>query len=61
MQSSESTMQRVMLIFMNHLVEYMKNPQITKDRLYIETMEYVMSKNKTKLLKIKILKIWFRY
>ena len=32
------------------LVEYMKNPQITKDRLYIETMEYVMSKNKNKII-----------
>ena len=28
----------------------MKNPQITKDRLYIETMEHVMSKNKNKII-----------
>ena len=32
------------------LVEYMKNPQITKDRLYIETMEHVMSQNKNKII-----------
>ena len=28
----------------------MKNPQITKDRLYIETMEHVMSQNKNKII-----------
>ncbi len=32
------------------LVEYSKYPQITKDRLYIETMNYVLSKNKNKII-----------
>ena len=39
----------------------MKNPQITKDRLYIETMEYVMSKNKNKIIVDKDIENWFRY
>ena len=32
------------------LVEYSKYPQITKDRLYIETMNYVLAKNKNKII-----------
>ena len=32
------------------LVEYSKYPQITKDRLYIETMEFVLSNNKNKII-----------
>tara|TARA_B100000579_G_C22677132_1_gene778488 strand:+ start:9 stop:971 length:963 start_codon:yes stop_codon:yes gene_type:complete len=32
------------------LVEYLKNPQITKDRLYIETMEFVLSNNNNKII-----------
>jgi len=32
------------------LVEYLKNPQITKDRLYIEMMDVVLSNNKNKII-----------
>ena len=32
------------------LVEYLKNPQITKDRLYIEMMEVVLSNNSNKII-----------
>jgi membrane protease subunit HflK len=32
------------------LVEYLKNPQITKDRLYIEMMEVVLSNNSNKVI-----------
>ena len=32
------------------LVEYTKNPQITKDRLYIEMMDVVLSNNKNKII-----------
>ena len=32
------------------LVEYAKNPQITKDRLYIEMMETVLGNNKNKII-----------
>ena len=32
------------------LVEYAKYPQITKDRLYIETMEFILSNNKNKII-----------
>ena len=32
------------------LVEYSKYPQITKDRLYIETMNYVLAKNRNKII-----------
>jgi len=37
-------------LFESVLKEYLKAPQITKDRLYIETMEYVLSKNKNKII-----------
>ena len=37
-------------LFESILIEYNKAPQITKDRLYIETMEEVLSKNKTKII-----------
>jgi len=32
------------------LIEYTKSPQITKDRLYIEMMELVLSNNKNKII-----------
>ena len=37
-------------LFTSVLKEYLKAPQITKDRLYIETMEYVLSNNKNKII-----------
>ena len=37
-------------LFESVLKEYLKAPQITKDRLYIETMEYVLTKNKNKII-----------
>ena len=37
-------------LFESVLEEYLKAPQITRDRLYIETMEYVLSKNKNKII-----------
>ena len=37
-------------LFESVLKEYLKAPQITKDRLYIETMEYVLSRNKNKII-----------
>lgn len=37
-------------LFESILLEYNKAPQITKDRLYLETMEYVLSKNKNKII-----------
>ena len=37
-------------LFESVLTEYLKAPQITRDRLYIETMEYVLSKNKNKII-----------
>ena len=37
-------------LFESILSEYKKAPQITKDRLYLETMEAVLSKNKNKII-----------
>ena len=37
-------------LFESILLEYNKAPQITKDRLYLETMEYVLSNNKNKII-----------
>tara|TARA_Y100000817_G_scaffold154358_1_gene120616 strand:+ start:95 stop:1069 length:975 start_codon:yes stop_codon:yes gene_type:complete len=37
-------------LFESVLKEYLKAPQITKDRLYIETMENVLSKNHNKII-----------
>lgn len=37
-------------LFESVLKEYLKAPQITKDRLYIETMEHVLSKNHNKIV-----------
>ena len=37
-------------LFESVLKEYLKAPQITKDRLYIETMEYVLSRNHNKII-----------
>ena len=37
-------------LFESILIEYNKAPQITKDRLYIETMEIVLSQNKNKII-----------
>ena len=37
-------------LFESVLKEYLKAPKITKDRLYIETMEYVLSNNKNKII-----------
>ena len=37
-------------LFESILLEYNKAPQITKDRLYLETMEYVLSSNKNKII-----------
>ena len=37
-------------LFESVLTEYLKAPQITKDRLYIETMEHVLSKNHNKII-----------
>ena len=39
-----------MALFESILLEYNKAPQITKDRLYLETMEYVLSNNKNKII-----------
>ncbi len=37
-------------LFESVLKEYLKAPQITKDRLYIETMEQILSANKNKII-----------
>jgi len=37
-------------LFESILLEYNKAPQITKDRLYLETMEHVLSNNKNKII-----------
>ena len=37
-------------LFESVLKEYLKAPQITKDRLYIETMQHVLSNNKNKII-----------
>ena len=37
-------------LFESILLEYNKAPQITKDRLYLETMEEVLSNNKNKII-----------
>ena len=37
-------------LFESILLEYKKAPQITKDRLYLETMEEILSKNKNKII-----------
>ncbi len=37
-------------LFESILSEYQKAPQITKDRLYLETMEEIFSKNKNKII-----------
>jgi membrane protease subunit HflK len=37
-------------LFESILSEYKKAPQITKDRLYLETMEAILSKNKNKII-----------
>ena len=37
-------------LFESVLREYLKAPQITKDRLYIETMEQILSANKNKII-----------
>tara|TARA_B110000263_G_scaffold249505_1_gene267310 strand:+ start:9675 stop:10643 length:969 start_codon:yes stop_codon:yes gene_type:complete len=37
-------------LFESILFEYNKAPQITRDRLYLETMEYVLSNNKNKII-----------
>ena len=37
-------------LFESVLREYLKAPQITKDRLYIETMEQILSVNKNKII-----------
>jgi len=37
-------------LFESILLEYNKAPQITRDRLYLETMEYVLSNNKNKII-----------
>ena len=37
-------------LFESVLKEYLKAPQITRDRLYIETMEHVLSANKNKII-----------
>jgi len=37
-------------LFESILLEYQKAPQITKDRLYLETMEEIFSKNKNKII-----------
>ena len=37
-------------LFQSVLKEYLKAPQITKDRLYLEAMEYVLSKNNNKII-----------
>ena len=37
-------------LFESILLEYNKAPQITKDRLYLETMEEIFSKNKNKII-----------
>jgi len=37
-------------LFESVLKEYLKAPQITKDRLYIETMEQILSVNKNKII-----------
>ena len=37
-------------LFESILLEYSKAPQITKDRLYLETMEHVLSNNKNKII-----------
>ena len=37
-------------LFESILLEYNKAPQITKDRLYLETMEHVLSNNQNKII-----------
>ena len=40
----------VILIMNSVLKEYNKAPQVTKDRLYLETMNEIYSKNKNKIV-----------